>query len=109
MFTVQRKTELYPHTCHILFFSFPDGHYVYSDVNDSKANLVSPELTLPQNQTYCLQFWYFVYGTGTGSASAELHVYVSREQAYSRPEWSRSYVPDGDWLKGQVTFAAGYQ
>ena len=87
-----------------VFPSFPsDGFYVYSDVNQSDAYLLSAELTLPANKTYCLAFWYFVYGS---PAAAALRVYISREQAYSRPEWTRTGAPEGEWLKGEITFRA---
>ena len=78
---------------------FSEGHYVYSDINQGSAYLLSPELALPPNKTHCLTFWYYIYGR---PAEAELHVYVSRDQAYSRPEWSRSSAPQDSWVKGQV-------
>ena len=76
-----------------------DGFYVYTDVNESSSFLLSPELSLRRNQTFCLTFWYYVYGR---PAAAILRVYVSRDQAYSRPEWSRRQSQENEWLKGEV-------
>ncbi|KAK2148118.1 hypothetical protein LSH36_514g00022 [Paralvinella palmiformis] len=75
------------------------GYYVYSDVNQSSAFLLSPELSLPRNKTYCLSFWYYIYGR---PAAAILRVYITRDQAYSKPEWSRSSVPENVWAKGEI-------
>lgn len=78
---------------------FPDGFYVYTDVNQSAAYLVSPEVTLPHNRMHCLSFWYYVYGR---PAAAILRVYIRRDQAYSRPEWSRLAAAENQWLRGEV-------
>ena len=72
---------------------------MYSDVNQSSAFLLSPELSLPRNKTYCLSFWYYIYGR---PAAAILRVYITRDQAYSKPEWSRSSVPENVWAKGEI-------
>ena len=59
------------------------GFYIYSEGN---SYLVGSQMSLSINVTYCLSFWYFIYGK---TPSLTLSVYVGREQAYSRPEWSR--------------------
>lgn len=78
---------------------FAGGFYIYSEGN---SYLVSSQLSLSINTSYCLSFWYFVYGK---TPSLTLSVYVGREQAYSRPEWSR-HVSGGSrthrWNIGEV-------
>lgn len=49
---------------------------------------------------FCLTFWYFVYGS---PASVALRVYIGREQAYSRPEWSRLEPVIGEWTQAEVS------
>jgi len=34
-------------------------------------------------------------------------MYVSREQVYARPEWSRRRPPGGVWMRGLVTLECG--
>ena len=75
---------------------------MYTDVNQSAAYLVSPEVTLPHNRVHCLSFWYYVYGR---PAAAILRVYIRRDQAYSRPEWSRATAAENQWLRGEVTIS----
>lgn len=85
---------------------FPeDGFYIYSE---GSSYLVSPQLSLATNTTYCLSFWYFTYGA---APSVSLFVYVSREQAYSRPEWLRHVdemtLSHHKWSLGEVPINAG--
>lgn len=55
---------------------------------------------LSGNKDYCLTFWYYVYGS---PASAVLRAYIGREQAYSRPEWSRQHPVEGQWTQAEVS------
>lgn len=59
----------------------PGGFYIYSE---GSSHLISPQLSLSANVTYCLSFWYFIYGA---SPSVSLSVFTSHEQAHARPEW----------------------
>jgi len=55
---------------------------------------------MPLNNDYCLTFWYYVSGN---PATVTLRTYISRNQAYSRPEWSRgSMVAGGAWMQAEV-------
>ena len=79
------------------------GYYLHSET--SSSYLVSPQLSLAMaaNQSYCLAFWYFVYGGAFESTS--LSVFVAPDQAYARPEWSRQQMSDGaGWQLAEVSF-----
>lgn len=94
------------------------GFYVSAEGYNSTALLLTPEMMInvsPGSQ--CLSFWYFSYGYA--AAATALRVYISREQVYSRPEWSRRQPPSGVWLRAvigigqrstphQVIFAADF-
>jgi len=41
-----------------------------------------------------------VYGV---TSNTGLRVYITREQVYARPEWSRRQPPGGVWTRGLVT------
>lgn len=84
-----------------LLLLFLDGHYIYTDSN--AAYLQSADLSLTPDTTYCLSFWYFVYGT---SASAQLLVFINRAQLSSRPEWSRIIGQSDDWTQAQISISS---
>ena len=73
---------------------------MYTDNTHSPAYLVSPELLLTYNRSYCLSFWYYVYGQ---PASAQLLVFIKRSQMNGRPEWSRIIGSTSEWTQAQIT------
>ena len=79
---------------------FLDGYYVYTDNAHSPAYLVSPGLSFTYNTSYCLSFWYYVYGQ---PASAQLLVFIRSTQMNGRPEWSRIIGSTSEWTMAQVT------
>ena len=83
-----------------LLFFIVDGYYVYTDNAHSPAYLVSPEISLNRNTSYCLSYWYYVYGQ---PASAHLLVFITRSQMNGRPEWSRIIGQSSQWTQAQVT------
>ena len=79
------------------------GGYIYTEGSNSSMILLSPQLNRSSCSTssvQCLSFWYFVYGV---TSNMMLRVYVSRDQVYARPEWSRRRPPGGMWTHGLVT------
>jgi len=82
------------------------GGYIYTEGRNGSMILLSPQLNLStscsQSSVLCLSFWYFVYSV---TSSTILRVYVTREQVYARPEWSRRHLPGGIWTRGLVTLS----
>ena len=80
---------------------FSDGFFVYAEGYNRSALLLAPQLSLSGSHTaQCLSFWYYSYGHV--AAANTLHVYVGREQVYSRPEWSYRQPQVGVWTRGVI-------
>lgn len=73
---------------------FAGGSFLYT--NQSASYVVSPQMALNPNSSYCLTFWYYVIGE-----SSSLAVFVAPAQAYSSPEWSHG-KRRGKWTIGEV-------
>ena len=86
---------------------FPAGYYVYIETSSQrtgyKARLISPQLSASSSQSYCVGFWYHMYGQHV----AQLNVYVQYGLALpATPTWTRQGTQGNKWIQTQLTVNA---
>ena len=67
------------------------------------ARLISDRFKVADGHTWCLKFWYHMYGNSVGALKVKLKVYpFNPSRPYYSPLWTQQLNHGDVWLSDQV-------
>ncbi|BFZ04222.1 hypothetical protein BsWGS_07261 [Bradybaena similaris] len=77
------------------------GYYMYIETSNSgygkKATLYSPQITIPQGQSKCFSFWYYMYGEAVNMLEVLMAIGSTQKQI-----WIQQGNKGAKWLVAQL-------